>query len=99
MPDLSPIVEPLVTIVGVVLIIAATFALVANLLLDLWKLIRQAPPEGLDSASVSGLGDWIEKLPERYLVPTIILLLGVLLADPTLFATYGDALFGSAPTS
>lgn len=56
MPDLSPIVEPLVAIVGIVLIVAATFALIANLFLDLWKLIRQAPPQGLDSATVLAWG-------------------------------------------
>jgi hypothetical protein len=94
MIDLSPIVEPLVTLVGIVLIIAGALALVLNLVADLAKAFGR-PQDGL--ASVSGFGDWIAKLPERYLVPTIVLLFGILLADPALFAIYGAALFGTAP--
>lgn len=91
MLDLSPYVEPLVTAVGLLLIVAGTIALVVTLVADVAKLVRGSVLGGVQVASLSG---WIEKLPERYFVPTVILLLGILLADPHLFATYSTALFG-----
>lgn len=91
MLDLGPLVSPLVTLVGVVLIIAGTIALVLTLVADVAKLVRGSVLGGMQ---VAGLGDWLAKLPERYFVPTVVLLFGILLADPHLFTVYSNALFG-----
>jgi len=92
MLDLGPYVGPLVTVVGILLIIAGALALVLTLVADVAKLVRGSVLQGMQ---VDSLSTWVAKLPERYFVPTVVLMLGVLLADPHLFATYSRVLFGS----
>jgi len=92
MLDLGPYVGPLVTVVGILLIIAGALALVLTLVADVAKLVRGSVLQGMQ---VDSLSTWVAKLPERYFVPTVVLMLGVLLADPHLFATYARVLFGS----
>jgi hypothetical protein len=92
MLDLGPYVGPLVTVVGILLIIAGALALVMTLVADVAKLVRGSVLQGMQ---VDSLSTWVAKLPERYFVPTVVLMLGVLLADPHLFATYSRVLFGS----
>ena len=91
MLDLGPYVGPLVTVVGILLIIAGALALVLTLVADVAKLVRGSVLQGMQ---VDSLSTWVAKLPERYFVPAVVLMLGVLLADPHLFATYSRVLFG-----
>lgn len=92
MPDqIRDTAEIVIAIVGLVLIIVAAAALVLNLIGDILKVFRQNT-----TFAPQSLGDWLEKLPERYFVPTVLLLLGILLADPDLFARYSGAIFGQA---
>jgi len=92
MLDLGPYAGPLVTVVGILLIVVGALALGLTLVADVAKLVRGSVLQGMQ---VDSLATWVAKLPERYFVPTVVLMLGVLLADPHLFATYSRVLFGS----
>ena len=83
-----------ITLSGILLIVASAIAIVLNLLADVLKAFQQTPPTGLNS--VAGFKDWLEKLPERYFVPVVMQIFGILLAAPAKFAEITRTLFPPA---
>lgn len=83
-------------VVGWVLFIGAAITLVFHLIIDVLtgfkKLLKASV--GTDE-SLAGIGDLIDKLPERYLAATIVMLVGLALADPAMFGRTWDTLFGT----
>lgn len=89
--------DGVVSIVGWVLFIGAAITLVLHLIIDVLGALKKlgASTGQVSTESLTGIGDLLEKLPERYFAATIVMLVGLALADPTTFGRIWDTLFGT----
>jgi len=93
-------VETVVHGVGLLLFVGAAVTLLLHLVIDVLGAIKKLQnvndQQGL---AALGIGDLLEKLPERYFAATIVLLVGLFLFDPTTFGTFTKAAFPPAPAA
>jgi hypothetical protein len=92
--------ETIVHGIGILLFVGAAITLLLHLVIDVMGAIKKLQhvndPPGL---AALGIGDLLEKLPERYLAATIVLLVGLFLFDPTTFGNFTKAAFPPAPAT